>query len=344
RRAGGARLRDRDRPWPHRRPRPPHGPPRHQAAERPDRRRGPGEADRLRHLPPARKRRADRDRPRPRHDRLRRPRAGDGPRRRPALRHLLARRRALRDALRPRPVPGRQPGRGGDETRQRRAARRPGRAAGNLGGDGAGGRAGDEQGPGAPLRRHRRDDRRPLPRARGRGGAGSTTGEATSVLEAVPPAQRKLSSRARWPWGVVALALLIVACVVAIILIDSSGNPPVVGNHHNGTPPKTSSGSGTPVALESATAYDPEGDGEEEDELAKDAIDEDATGTSWTTEHYESEVFEGTKTGPDPGVGIYVTSKAASKPTKMVIRTPTPGWDAQIFAATAGPPEEIEGW
>src|SRR6201994_4381309 len=173
--------------------------------------------------------------------------------------------------------------------------------------------------------------------------AGSTTGEATSVLDAVPPAQRKLSTRARWPWGVFALALLIPACVVAIILIDSSGNTPVVGNHHNGTPSKPTANS-TPVALESATAYDPEGDGEEEDELAKDAIDGDATGTSWTTEHYESEVLEGTKTGPDPGVGIYVTSKAASKPTKMVIRTPTPGWDAQIFAATAGPPEEIEEW
>ena len=79
--AGGARLRDRDRPRPHRRPRAQHGPPRHQAAERPDRRRGPGEADRLRHLPPARAGRDDRHRPRPRHHRLRRPRAGDGPRR-----------------------------------------------------------------------------------------------------------------------------------------------------------------------------------------------------------------------------------------------------------------------
>ena len=162
--------------------------------------------------------------------------------------------------------------------------------------------------------------------------AGSTTGEATSVLDAVPPAQRKLSARARWPWG-----------VVAIILIDSSGNTPVVGNHHTSTAPKTSSSS-TPIALESATAYDPEGDGEEEDEIEGLAIDGNPTGTSWTTEHYESEVFEGTKTGPDPGVGIYVTSKAASTPDKMVIRTPTPGWDAQIFAAAAGPPEEIEEW
>jgi eukaryotic-like serine/threonine-protein kinase len=173
--------------------------------------------------------------------------------------------------------------------------------------------------------------------------AGSTTGEATSVLEAVPPAQRKLSSRARWPWGVVALALLIVACVVAIILIDSSGNTPVVGNHQtNGNQPKTSST--TPVGLEAATAYDPEGDEEEEDEIEGLAIDGNPSGTSWTTEHYDSETFEGTKTGPDPGVGIYVTSKAASTPDKMVVRTPTPGWNAQVFAAAAGPPDGIEEW
>ena len=45
---GGARLRDRDRPRPQRRPRPADGPPRHQAPERPDRRGGPRQADRLR--------------------------------------------------------------------------------------------------------------------------------------------------------------------------------------------------------------------------------------------------------------------------------------------------------
>ena len=42
-----------------------------------------------------------------------------------ALRHLLARRRPLRDAGRPGSLPRRQPGRRGDETRQRGAARRP---------------------------------------------------------------------------------------------------------------------------------------------------------------------------------------------------------------------------
>ena len=72
------------------RPRPQPRPPRHQAPERPDRRRGTGETDRLRDLAPARTGRDDGHRAGARHDRLRRPRAGDGTRRRPALRHLLA--------------------------------------------------------------------------------------------------------------------------------------------------------------------------------------------------------------------------------------------------------------
>ena len=170
---------------------------------------------------------------------------------------------------------------------------------------------------------------------------GRTTGEATSVLEAVPPASRKLSGRRRWSWGLVGLAVLIVAVVVVIVVIDSSGNAPLVGNHETGGGQKSS---GTPVTLESATAYDPEGDDEEENQIEEYAVDGDPTGTSWTTEHYEAADMAGTKTGPDPGVGIYVTAKAVATPQKMVVRTPTPGWNAQVFAAAAGPPEEIEPW
>src|ERR1700744_3289768 len=122
--------------------------------------------------------------------------------------------------------------------------------------------------------------------------AGSTTGEATRVLDAVPPAKRKLSSRARWSWGLVALAIVIAAAAVVLVLVDSSGNTPVVGNHENGTPQKST---GTPVALEEATDYDPEGDGHEEPGTVEFAIDGNPTGTSWTTEHYDTDTFAGTK-------------------------------------------------
>jgi hypothetical protein len=28
----------------------------------------------------------------------------------------------------------------------------------------------------------------------------------------------------------------------------------------------------------------------------------------------------------------------------MIVKTPTEGWDAEVFAAPSGPPEDLEGW
>jgi serine/threonine-protein kinase len=168
--------------------------------------------------------------------------------------------------------------------------------------------------------------------------AGSTTGEATSVLEAVPPPKRKLSGRGRWSWAaIVALLVLGGVALIAVELISS-------GKFGGGG---AENGSGKPVHIVSATDYDPEGDGEEVPGKVGLAVDGDPTGTAWETEHYDSETFAGTKTGPDPGVGIYVTVSSPATPAtpaKMVVRSPTPGWDAQVFATPAGPPSDITGW
>jgi eukaryotic-like serine/threonine-protein kinase len=165
--------------------------------------------------------------------------------------------------------------------------------------------------------------------------AGSATGDATSVLDALPPPQRKLSGRARWSWAaIVALLVLGGGALLAVQLISS-------GSIGGGGAEK---GSGKPVQIVSATDYDPEGDGEEVSGKVGLAVDGDPTGTAWETEHYDSETFAGTKTGPDPGVGIYVTASSPATPKKMVVRSPTPGWNAQVFAAPAGPPSDITGW
>jgi serine/threonine-protein kinase len=165
--------------------------------------------------------------------------------------------------------------------------------------------------------------------------AGSTTGEATSVLDAVPPPKRKLSGRARWSWAAI-LALLLVAggTLVAVQLIS---NGDIGGGGAN-------KGKGSPVSIGSATDYDPQGDGQEVGSKVELAVDGDPSGTAWETEHYESDTFAGTKTGPDPGVGVYVTTSAPAKPAKLIVRTPTPGWDAEVFAAASGPPEELSEW
>jgi len=165
--------------------------------------------------------------------------------------------------------------------------------------------------------------------------AGSTTGEATSVLDAVPPPQRKLSTgRRRWSWAAIAALLLIGGGALLAVQLISSG---IGGGGAN-------EGKGGKIALSGATDYDPQGDGEEVGSKVELAADGDPTGTAWEPEHYDSETFEGTKTGPNPGVGVYVTATSPATPSRMIVQSPTPGWDAQVYAAPAGPPSDLSGW
>jgi serine/threonine-protein kinase len=164
--------------------------------------------------------------------------------------------------------------------------------------------------------------------------AGSTTGEATSVLDAVPPPKRKLSGPGRWSWAAIAALVLVAIAALVLVKFISSGTG-------GGGALKDK---GSTIAISSATDYDPQGDGEEDPSTVNLAVDGNPSGTAWSTEHYDSDTFAGTKTGPDPGVGLYVTTKSTATPAKMAIRSPTPGWDAEIFAAASGPPAELSEW
>jgi eukaryotic-like serine/threonine-protein kinase len=167
--------------------------------------------------------------------------------------------------------------------------------------------------------------------------AGSTTGEATTVLEAVPPAQRKLSGERRWSRLALTLLLLFFAGAIAAVVLISSGNGPGGGGG-------ALEDKGKPIPLSEASDYDPQGDGEEDPSTVSLAIDGNPTGTSWSSEHYDTDTFAGTKTGPDPGVGLYVTANGPVKPAEMIVRSPSPGWDAEVFASPSGPPEELTEW
>jgi eukaryotic-like serine/threonine-protein kinase len=169
--------------------------------------------------------------------------------------------------------------------------------------------------------------------------AGSTTGEATSVLDAVAPEERKLPGergRGRRSWLLIALlALLAGGALLALQLIGNGSGPGGGG---------ALKGQGSPVPLAEASDYDPQGDGEEDSETVSFAVDGNPSTTAWSSEHYDSDDFAGTKTGPNPGVGLYVVAKATTTPREMIVRSPSPGWDAEIYAAASGPPEELSEW
>ena len=167
--------------------------------------------------------------------------------------------------------------------------------------------------------------------------AGGTTGEATSVLDAVAPAERKLpAGRGRRSWLAILALVLLAGAVLAAVQLIGSGNGPGGGG--------ALKGKGTPVALAEAADYDPQGDDSEDPETVSLAVDGDPSTTAWSSEHYDTEDFAGTKTGPNPGVGLYVVAKSTTTPSEMIVHSPSPGWDAEIYASPSGPPEELSEW
>jgi hypothetical protein len=80
------------------------------------------------------------------------------------------------------------------------------------------------------------------------------------------------------------------------------------------------------VQLSAVAAYDPEGDGVENDELAGAAVDRDPA-TSWRTERY-SRFFK-------DGVGIVFDAQRPTALDRVVVSTDTPGFRAEIRVAGA---------
>jgi len=168
--------------------------------------------------------------------------------------------------------------------------------------------------------------------------AGGATGEATSILDAVPPAERKLGSGGggRRSWLAIGVLVLVAGAILLAVQLVGSGNGPGGGGALNGK--------GSTVPLAEASDYDPQGDESEDPETVSFAVDGDPTTTAWSSEHYDSEDFAGTKSGPNPGVGLYVVTKATTSPQAMIVQSPSPGWDAEIYASPSGPPQELSEW
>jgi hypothetical protein len=79
------------------------------------------------------------------------------------------------------------------------------------------------------------------------------------------------------------------------------------------------------IRLGAVGAYDPEGDGHENDDLAPLAVDGDAT-TFWKTEHYHS--FGKT------GVGLVLDARRVRPIARVVVSTDTAGSSAEIEVGT----------
>jgi hypothetical protein len=82
----------------------------------------------------------------------------------------------------------------------------------------------------------------------------------------------------------------------------------------------------TRIRARAVAAYDPEGDGHENDELAAQATDGDSA-TGWRTERYRSFYKH--------GVGLVLDAGHTVHASAVVVVTDTPGFEAQIQAGAA---------
>ncbi|MDX6664686.1 MAG: eukaryotic-like serine/threonine-protein kinase [Solirubrobacteraceae bacterium] len=169
--------------------------------------------------------------------------------------------------------------------------------------------------------------------------AGQATGEATAILRTLPArSRRRLPLRVRVsPRVVIPLALLLVAAAAAVLLLAAgrtqrgTGADPTIKR-----PPGTENVS---LADDSAHDYDPfGGDGEHPQETSA-VVDRDPNST-WSTEGYTGGF------GNKPGVGIYIDAHPRVAAVRMDIRTPTPGWEGEVYVAKDKVPTTLPdpGW
>jgi eukaryotic-like serine/threonine-protein kinase len=148
-------------------------------------------------------------------------------------------------------------------------------------------------------------------------GLGEPDGDRTTIMPPAAPARPARRTRRRRLAPLVALLVglaLIGGALAAYLALrdDESGG---------------GGGTSGPIHIAASNAYDPEGDGQENDQLVANATDGNPS-TDWHTEHYHSAEFGNLKSG----VGLALDAGTAVRPSSLTIESSTPGFTADIKA------------
>jgi hypothetical protein len=96
------------------------------------------------------------------------------------------------------------------------------------------------------------------------------------------------------------------------------------------------------LSQDAATDFDPLGDDEEHADEKSFLVDGDRN-TTWSTESYTGSVLSDKE-----GVGIYVDAGTDDgggiRARRLTVRSTTPGFSAEVYAANGGPPDALDGW
>ncbi len=184
-------------------------------------------------------------------------------------------------------------------------------------------------------------------------GAAASTDRVASETGPPPDVAESHADGARTRRRLIATAVATVGAIIVVATLLSGGS----SDHDRGSSPertptapveererrvpvKPSPPASLPVVLAGAKAtdYDPNGGNGEHPEKVGALIDGDVK-TEWQTELYPTGTF-------GRGVGAYIALPKAQSLKEVEIRTTTPGWDAEVYGASAGPPPALPapGW
>jgi hypothetical protein len=182
----------------------------------------------------------------------------------------------------------------------------------------------------------------------------SGTRTAGSDLEApapLVPAEPLTKDESKLALGIVA-AFLVLALLIGIWGVSRIGAntdfggtaapatrtttvaPSSAAPSESGATPSEDSGVAEPLAILKVEAYDPEGDGAENNKLTPKTYDGD-TSTGWFSENYRSDEFGGLK----KGLGVIVDLGPNKKPQGVELTIPVPS-DLEVYV---GPDNRLEG-
>jgi serine/threonine-protein kinase len=167
---------------------------------------------------------------------------------------------------------------------------------------------------------------------------GLTNGEATSVLNALPPGTADFTThrpkrRRHIPIGKIALALvvLLAAGAAAVLVLGEDGTKKKPAQAAAPPPLRT-------AKIVGATDFDPFGGDGEHPEATRKAWDGNPS-TFWYTSTYNGGVFPPGKSG----VGIYVWTQTPVAARRVEVLSPTQGYTARIYASNEQP-ARLAGW
>jgi len=177
--------------------------------------------------------------------------------------------------------------------------------------------------------------------ARSAADANGAPGALAPVEHSSPPADTELITaepegflrhEGRWlGWTLALVGMAAVLVVVGLTLSKNIHLPgiPGVPNNKQSSSTTTAGQQATTLKFTQAAAFDPLGDGSENNAQAGNAIDGNP-GTTWTTQHYTHPNLGGLK----PGVGLVLKASRAVKPSELDLTLTAPGASFQVYGAS----------